>query len=184
MKGVVFNIFEEFVVNGWGDEAYEALLDCCPLHGNGVFIGPGTYPDADLIALVGKACEAFEVDPPDALRAFGRFMFHRLVQKFPVFVERHDARSFLLSIHDICHIEIRKLFPEAVTPSFTYHEPGDGTLEIEYRSERRLCFLMEGLIAGAAEYFGTPIEVNQRACMHDGAECCVFELAFLTAEVA
>lgn len=184
MKGVVFNIFENFISEGWGDDAYEALLDACPLHGDGVFVGPGTYPDADLVALVTKACERFGVEPPDALRAFGRFMFPKLAQKVPRLLEGHDVRSFLLSVHDVIHVEVRKLFPEAVTPSFAYEELDDGTLVIAYTSERRLCHLMEGLLEGAAVHFEQPITQSHTVCMHDGAPHCRFELQFATAAVA
>lgn len=178
MKGVVFNIFEDFVSEGWGEEAYESLLDACPLHSDGVFVGPATYPDADLLALVTLACQRFGVEPPDALRAFGRFMFGQLVEKFPAFVEGHDTKSFLMSVHDVIHVEVRKLFPEAVTPSFHYEDPGPDALVIHYTSERRLCFLMEGLLAGAAVHFGTALTLEQRGCMHEGAESCHFDLRF------
>ena len=46
MKGVVFNIFEDFVCENFGDEVYEALLDACPLHSKGVFVGPDLPPTA------------------------------------------------------------------------------------------------------------------------------------------
>lgn len=184
MKGVVFNIFEDFVSEGWGAAAYEDLLDMCPLHGDGVFVGPQTYPDADLLALVTKACERFGVEPPDALRAFGVFMFPQLASKFPTFLEGHDARSFLLSVHDVIHVEVRKLFPEAVTPSFSYEELDDGRLAIEYSSRRQLCFLMEGLLDGVAAHFGESIERVHATCMHDGAAQCRFELEFSPVAVA
>lgn len=184
MKGVVFNIFEAFVVEGWGDEAYEALLDACPLHSNGVFAGPASYPDADLVALVTAACARFDVEPQDALRAFGRFMFARLAEKFSSFLEGHDAKSFLMSIHDVIHVEVRKLLPGAVTPSFAYHDVGEDELIIEYRSERRLCLLMEGLLQGVAEHFGVSIQMAHTTCLHHGADHCTFELSFAPVPVA
>lgn len=178
MKGVVFNIFEGFVSEGWGEEAYEALLDACPLHGDGVYVGPETYPDADLIALVTKACERFGVAPEDALRAFGRYMFPQLAAKFTAFLEGHDARSFLLSVHDVIHVEVRKLFPDAVTPSFHYEPLDDGGLVVEYTSARQLCHLMEGLLDGVATHFDEPLAHHHATCMHHGAPHCRFELQF------
>lgn len=184
MKGVVFNIFEAFVVEGWGDEAYEALLDACPMHNGGVFAGPESYPDEDLVALLTAACTRFGVEPTDALRAFGRFMFGQLASKFPAFLENHDAKSFLMSIHDVIHVEVRKLMPGAVTPSFSYHDPGGDQLVIEYRSERKLCFLMEGLLQGVGEHYGVTIAIDHSTCMHEGADHCTFELEFVAAAVA
>ena len=184
MKGVVFNIFEDFVVEGWGEEAYDSLLDMCPMHARGPFVGPGTYPDADLIALVTKACERFGVSAPDALRAFGAFMFPKLAQKFPMFLEKHDAKSFLMSVHDVIHVEVRKLYPEAVTPSFHYEDRGDDGLTIHYSSPRKLCLLLEGLLDGVGQHFETKIHFSHDQCMHDGAEACVFGLKFAQPKAA
>ncbi len=179
MKGVIFNLFEGFVSEGWGEEAYEALLDACPLHTQEPFVGPGTYPDADMIALVTKACERFEVTAPDALRAFGTYCFPQLASKFPKFVQGYDhPKAFLMSVHDIIHVEVRKLFKDAVTPSFVYQDPAPDRLVIEYRSERKLCYLMEGLLDGVSDHFSVAIDRVQTQCVHEGADTCVFELRF------
>jgi hypothetical protein len=180
MKGVVFNIFEDFIVEGWGEEAYEALLDACPLHTKEPFVGPGTYPDTDLIMLVTRACQRFGVEAPDALRLFGTFMFPELAGRFSTFVEGHTAKSFLMSVHDVIHVEVRKLFPDAVTPSFHYEDPGGDELVIHYSSKRQLCFLMEGLLDGVGEHFGVTIERTHDVCMHDGADACRFGLRFVS----
>ncbi len=178
MKGVVFNIFEDFICEGWGDEAYEALLKACPVHQDG-YVGPESYPDADMIALVTKACERFGVDGPDALRAFGKFMLPKLVEKFPKFVDGHThPKSFLMSVEDVIHVEVRKLFKDAVTPSFGYENTAPDRLVIKYTSDRQMCHLMEGLLDGVAAHYKTTIEHSQTQCMHDGAGSCDFDLKF------
>ncbi len=179
MKGVVFNVFEEFISESWGEEAYEALLDACPLHSGGVFAGPSTYPDADLVALLTKACEKFDVPVDEALRAFGRFMFPQLAQKFPVFLENQaNAKEFLKSVHDVIHVEVRKLFQDAVTPSFSYEDTESSGLLIKYSSARQLCFLMEGMLDAVGKHYETTIQHTQKSCMHSGDDCCRFELKF------
>lgn len=179
MKGVIFNIFEGFITEGWGEEAYEALLDECPLHTQEPFVGPGTYPDSDLVSMLTQACENHGVSAPDALRAFGKYCFPHLASKFPKFVDMHDhPKPFLMSVHDIIHVEVRKLFKDAITPSFAYQDTGPDSLVIEYTSDRKLCFLMEGLLAGVAEHFGVSIDTTQTRCTHEGAEACDFDLRF------
>jgi hypothetical protein len=180
MKGVIFNLFEDFVSEGWGDDAYDALLQTCPLHTKGgIFVGPETYPDGDLVALLTKACERFDVPPPDALRAFGTFCFSKFATKYPVFFEGIEgAKAFLLIVHDVIHVEVRKLFKDAVPPSFEYDDSAPDRLVIQYRSDRKLCHLMEGLLDGVAEHFATTIDRTQRQCMFDGASVCEFDLTF------
>lgn len=179
MKGVVFNLLESFVVEGWGPEAWEQICDLCPLRTQEPFVGPGTYPDEDLVALAVKAAEILGVSLPDALRAFGRFSFGPLAKKFPTFVEPHDDPvRFLASVDQVIHVEVRKLWPDAVTPSFVYDGVDTRSIRITYASNRKLCHFMEGLLEGVADHFGTPVAYRQTRCMHDGAPSCVFDIAF------
>jgi hypothetical protein len=179
MKGIVFNLFEEFVSGNWDEESYDALLETCPLRTQEPFVGPDTYPDDDLTALVVGAAKQFGMCPTDVLRSFGRSAFPRLADKYPVFLEGHDsAKSFLMSVHDVIHVEVRKLHSDAITPSFRYEDPAPDQLTIEYSSPRKLCFLMEGFLEGVAGQFDVKIDYQQRRCMHEGADNCEFLLRF------
>ena len=179
MKGMVFNLLEAFICEGWGDDKYEEILALCPLKTKEPFVGPGTYPDSDLMAIATKTAEILQLPAPQAIRAFGRYSFPKLAEKFPQFLEGHaDPLSFILSVEGIIHVEIRKLFPSAITPSFVYRQVDESRLLIEYRSDRKLCAFMEGLIEGVSDYFNTPIEYAQVRCMHNADECCEFALTF------
>ncbi|HED13982.1 MAG TPA: heme NO-binding protein [Gammaproteobacteria bacterium] len=179
MKGVIFNVFDTFVVERFGADAYEALLDSCTLQTREPFVGPGTYPDADFAELIIKASQQLNLPTPDLLRAFGHFCLPRLVDKLPELLEGHTAKSFLLSVENVVHIEVHKLYADALTPTFRYLDPAPSHLSIQYSSPRRLCHLMEGLLDGVSEHFATTISYHQSQCMLDGAESCVFDLEFL-----
>lgn len=178
MKGVIFNVLEEFITEGWGAATYEGILARCPLHTKEPFIGPGTYPDADLVTIVGKTCETLGVAPTDALHAFGKFLFPRLAGRVPKFLEGHShPRSFLKTIDAVIHVEVRKLFKGAETPHITYDETDERFL-VHYQSSRKVCALFTGLLAGAGEHFGVPITWEEQACMHHGAASCTFDVRF------
>ena len=185
MKGVVFNLLEDFITEGWGADTYEDILSRCPLHTREPFIGPSTYPDADLLALVGKTCERLGVSTTDALHAFGRFLFPRLAEKVPSFLHGHvHPRTFLKTVDDVIHVEVKKLFKGALTPRITWEDGPDDTLVLHYQSSRKMCALFTGLLAGAGEHFHVPLEWSETACMHRGAERCSFDVTFVAAEVA
>jgi hypothetical protein len=94
MKGVIFNLLESFISEGWGIEKYEEILDLCPLQTKQPFVGPGTYPDADLVTIASKAADTLGLPLPVALRAFGKFCFPKLAPKVPQLVETHaNARE-------------------------------------------------------------------------------------------
>lgn len=179
MKGVVFNLLEEFVTQGWGEDAYERILDRCPMKNGAVYVGPETYPDSELVTIVSTACAELGVEPDVALRAFGRFMFPRLAAKYPIFVRNHThPRSFLKTINDVIHVEVRKLMRDAHPPSIRWSEPSPDELVLTYESSRGLCAVMEGLLAGTADYFETPFDFQHTACTKNGAGRCEFRLSF------
>ena len=179
MKGVIFNLLEDFVSEGWGEETYEAILAGCPLHTKEPFVGPATYPDADLLAIVSKTTERLGISVPEAVHSFGKYCFPRLAAKFPVFVQGHvHPKTFLKTIDNVIHVEVRKLFRDAEPPRITYTDPADDRLVLRYESKRRLCSLMTGLLEGAGEFFAVPIEYTQTQCMLQGAPACEFDLRF------
>lgn len=181
MKGVVFNLLESFVTENWGYEKYEEILSLCPLQTREPFVGPGTYPDADLMTIAAKASERLGVPLPAALRAFGRYCFPRLAAKVPTLVAPYkNACSFLQSVEPVIHVEVRKLMPQAVTPTFQYRQPEADVLVVDYSSQRKLCSLMEGLLDGLGDHFGEVIEHHQARCLHRGDSACEFHIKFAT----
>lgn len=178
MKGVIFNELEEFITQGWGAETYEEIMSRCPLHTKDPFIGPGTYPDADLLAIVAKTTEKLGIGVPEALHAFGKFLFPRLAARVPKFLEGHaHPKTFLVSIDSVIHVEVRKLFKGAVTPRITCTDDGE-TFVMHYQSSRKVCPLFTGLLAGAGQHFQVPITWEEKSCMNAGAESCTFDLKF------
>jgi len=181
MKGVIFVMFEEFITANWGADTYEDILEECPHVADVGFIGPKTYPDQWIVDLLTTACARLDVEAPDGLRAFGRFAFSGLTSRYPMFLEGVEhPRQLLLAVHDIIHVEVKKLM-EGATPPDLFYENIDGPkdrLTIHYESARGLCPLMEGLLEGAAEHFGVPIEQQQSACTHRGDKRCTFEIRF------
>ncbi len=179
MKGIVFNLLEDFIIEGWGDEAFEDILSLCPLETKEPFVGPGTYPDTDLFTIATQAAAKLGIPLSDALRAFGKYCFPKLAEKFPVFLEgQTSSKEFLTSVHDVIHVEVRKLFPKAITPQFSYVDTGPDELIIHYASSRKLCHLMEGMLESVGAHFNETVHHEQNKCLHNGDEHCEFALRF------
>ena len=179
MKGIVFNLLEGFVADTWGAEKYEEILALCPLMTKQPFVGPGTYPDADLITIATKAAEILDLPLPDALRAFGRYCLPHLMGRMPQLRSQYtNPKSLLLAVEEVVHVEVRKLMPAAVTPTFVYDSLLSDRIVLYYQSERKLCFFMEGLLEGLALEYQTDLDCRQSRCMHAGAPNCRFEIEF------
>jgi hypothetical protein len=180
MKGMVFTMLEDMVVQQLGMDTWEKVLDRTELDSQGVYTSVATYPDEEFLALVKAVSEVGQIPIEKLIQEFGVFMFPSLAKKFPIFVGHEmTLKEFLKSIESVIHVEVRKLYPEAGLPTFKYEEPSENQLVMIYSSPRKLCFLAIGLIHGAAHHFQTPIQIRQTNCMHHNDEHCRLEVEFL-----
>jgi len=184
MKGIIFNLLEDFLKENLGEERFEDLIEGCSLKTREPFVGPGSYPDEDLLAIVDRVVEVTGMTKAEALRAFGKFCIGSLARKYPLFFNRHhDAKAFIKTLNVLHSLEVKKLYADAKPPEFVMEDPSPGRLIMRYTSERKLCLLVEGLIEGVAAHYGAPIRHRQRQCMLEGAPFCEYELEFAPAGV-
>ena len=183
MKGMVFTMLSELVEERFGIEAWDDLIDATAPASDGVYVATDSYPDRELLNYVAAMSDKLGVPANDLVFAFGEFMLGRFAQIHPEFFDGHDAKSFLKTVHDVIHVEVKKLHPDAVLPNFDYEDVAPDRLVMRYRSPRRLCALAEGLIAGTARHFGARIDAKHEVCMHDGADHCLLNLDFAEARV-
>ena len=177
MKGIIFNLLEQVVTDAHGDDAWDDLLERAGL--DGAYTSLGNYPDDQLFALVGAASAALDLPADDVVRWFGRSAIPLLAGQFPDFFSGHDStKPFVLTLNDVIHTEVRKIYPDAVVPVFDFSTTDNGRLALAYHSPRQLCQLAEGFIEGAAEHYGETVTFEQPACMHRGDDHCLIVCAF------
>lgn len=177
MKGIVFNLLEELVGTDHGEDVWDALLEAA--EASGVYTSLGTYPDEEFMRLADAASTALGVTQDDVTRWFGQRAVPRFFERYPQFFEPHNStRTFLLTLNDIIHPEVRKLFPGADVPVFDFDSSSPDVLGLTYQSKRRLCFFGEGLIEGVAKHFGECVTIAQHRCMKRGDPQCEMEIRF------
>jgi hypothetical protein len=167
VKGIIFEVVEEVVIQKFGEDTWDELLADAGV--DGVWTTLGSYPDEQLGAIVAAAADRLGVSTPDVLRLVGRAAFSGLVAHHPELLDGHQSsRSVLMGLNAIIHPEVMKLYPDATVPWFGVTEQGE-LMEIVYRSDRSLGPLAEGLAQGAGDHFGEVVEVLE---VDDrGAEC-------------
>lgn len=177
MKGIVFNLLEEIVVREHSEQTWELLLDRAGL--DGAYTSLGSYPDVELMALVGAAADALGRPADEVICWFGRHALPLLAARYPALFTPHaGARSFVLTVNEIVHPEVHKLYPGAETPEFDFDASDPNRLVMEYRSARRLCAFAEGLVLGAGDHFGQTLSVAQQECMNRGDDRCLIAIDF------
>jgi hypothetical protein len=175
MKGIVFSLLEDAVTRAHGEDVWDELLERAGL--DGVYTSLGSYPDSDLFALVAAVAAETGDDTQSVIRWFGREAMPMLAEAYPGFFRPHtDVGTFLKTLNDIIHPEVRKLYPGADVPTFGFSYASDGTITMRYGSGRRMCAFAEGLIEGAAAHYGQTVHLDQPACMLKGDDQCTIEV--------
>lgn len=176
MKGIVFNLLEAVVRREHGDDVWEDLLEVASV--DGAYTSLGNYPDEEMTRLVGAASSMLKIPPDGVVRWFGRNALPLLATKHPHFFEAHrSTRPFLLALNDVIHSEVRKLYPGADVPVFTYDTSSPDVLLMHYRSPRKMCALAEGFIEATAAHYGEELTLDQPECMMRGDGKCVLRVS-------
>ena len=177
MKGIIFNLAEEVVSAEHGEDAWDAVLDGAGLSGG--YTSLGSYPDADLMAIVGSAAALLGVGEQAVLRHVAKGSIPLLVERYPHFFTPHrDALAFVLTLNDMIHPEVRKLYPGSAPPVFAYDVAAENVVTLTYKSSRALCALAEGFVAGAATHYGQRVTIERPACRLRGDEQCLLRCEF------
>ncbi len=177
MKGIVFNLLEELVRRDHGEKTWDDLLDSAGLESANTSLC--SYADEEMMRLVAAASAALQKPPETILRWFGRNAMPLLAEKYPsFFATQNTTRRFLLTLNDIIHPEVRKLYPGADVPVFDFDTTSPDVLLVGYKSERKLCALAQGFVEGAADRYGEDLSFEHLKCMHRGDEKCVFSIRF------
>ena len=177
VKGIIFNLVEEVVTASYGGDTWDSLLDAAGL--DGVYTSLGSYADDDLVALVAAASDALGLPADAVVRSLGEGAVPLLVDRYPRFFDGHQSTiSFLLTLNDIIHPEVRKLYPGAEVPDFDFEMPEASLLIIGYQSRRQLCALAEGFILGAATRYDEQVEITQPRCLLRGDDKCLIRCSF------
>ena len=175
MHGLIFASFRDYLVTEHGVDVAKDVTA-----GEPQYTLSEAYPDEQFLALLGRACERTGLSQDELLFAFGDFTaattFARLYSV--LFRASPTARDFLLTVETPIHEVVRETIPGAVPPELAVRDLGEDGLEIVYRSPRRICAMLRGLVHGTGRVYDEAVEVRELECMHHGSAACRFEIGF------
>lgn len=177
MKGIIFTLLSEVVIEKFGIDTWESVLEDLNPSNQGIYISGKSYAGDELLAIITHLSKKLSIDIPELVRTYGQALFSKLAKKYPVFLKDHiNIKSFLMSVDEVIHIEVEKIFHKPNLPKFNYIDEKETDLIMLYQSPRKLCALAEGLIMRASAYFHTDVSINHSLCMHHGSDHCWLEL--------
>lgn len=178
MKGHIFNLLEEFIIETAGMENYEGILVRCSFDTSEGFINTVTYPDEQLYEIVGHTVDVLGITAKEAHMAFGKWIMPHLSRLVPPkFMDHSHPGSFLKTLDHIHKVELKKLYPDATPPVFSYSEIDDEHAVLTYISSRRLFDLVEGCLEGVSGFYNTPMSIS-RTMKPDSSASCDFMITY------
>ncbi len=154
MKGLVFVEFLEMVDEKFGMDVTEEIVENSNLPSKGQYTSVGTYEDSEMISLVNQLHEKTQVPLPDLLKTFGQYLFNKFTLRYAEMLSQFKTGFELLKkIDTYIHVEVQKLYPQAVLPEFDFEELSENELKLIYKSQRKMPDLAEGLITASMEFY-------------------------------
>ena len=177
MKGIIFSLLEDVVSDDFGADTWDDVVERA--HVTGAYSAIGSYHDHEFVELLGALPDSVGDGTGARLRWFGERAMPLLAARYPVFFTPHTSMTtYLPTLNDVIHPEVRKLYPGAQVPVFEVSHPTDDGVDLTYRSHRGLCALAEGFVVGAAGVFGQRAAVHQSRCTLTGASECLIVCRF------
>lgn len=173
MKGVVFIALNDMVEKRFGIDTWESILAQVAPECQGVYTSTEEYPDEDIIKFVSVISETLALPSSEITQTFGHYLFGELNRKYTLFSASCSTLfDFLGSIETVIHKEVKKLYINPNLPTLGCTVTDERNLLMRYHSPRKLCYLAEGLILGAAKHYDEPVVITHDVCMHRGAKVC------------
>ena len=143
VKGIVFIRFIDMAEERYGFQVMNSLLDKATIGSDGAYTAVGNYGHLELIQLPTLLSPHAGESVPNLRKAYGEIQFSTLMHKTGIGVDTPDNNilSFLKTIDNVIHRDVRKLYPDAALPRFSWRELGSNELELTYSSTRPLAHL-------------------------------------------
>ena len=179
MKGLVFCEFLDMVESSFSADMVDTLIDNTQPKSGGAYTSVGNYEFEELENMLIELAKQSNTAPDDLLKAFGAHLAKVFAQKYAAFfIEAGGPIALLREVDRHVHVEVKKLYPDAELPSFSYEDADENTpFKLHYRSQRNLYMLAYGLIDACCHYYGEPHHIEYKAWKEGDDTCCTFEIS-------
>lgn len=159
MKGVIFVCMEELVVGKFGKDSWSSILKLSSLPVGTKFSTQQDIPESAIGKVIAATCNVTRLTHKQLLDAFGDYWATVFAPKLyrVYYVNAKNAKDFLKKMA-VVHTTITKNM-NASPPKFTYEEPDESTLIMEYSSARGMKDLMPSIILGIGKHYKEKLTV-------------------------
>ncbi len=174
MHGLIFSEFKKFIEQKYGEDTWKTILKESGFE-NKIYLAVSSYPDSEFFKILEDSSKILNKDRNLILEEFGRFIVKDLAKVFKSLVKPEwDILSFLENFDKHIHRMIRIKYPGAKPPAIFCERKSENEVILHYRSPRKLCKFVKGIIKESAKFFKSTVVVHEIKCSLYGAEECIF----------
>jgi hypothetical protein len=172
MHGIIHLALQDFVVQSHGEAAWRALVEQAGLEGE-IYTPLRSYPDEQIVALVGAAVRLTGADPVALLEAFGQFLAPRYITLYGKLLKPEwRTLDVLENVENTIHRVVRMREPGALPPRLQARRVSPTAIRMTYDSPRKLCPVARGIARGIGAHFKEQLLISEERCMHRGDREC------------
>jgi hypothetical protein len=179
MKGIVFTEFSQMIESAFGEDMLDDLIDATAPESGGAYTTVGTYNHKELVDMVVELSSRVDIPVPKLIHTFGVHLGKTFTEKFEsFFIEAGSTIELLKQIDNHIHVEVRKLYPDAELPRFSFKEPSakSNAFELHYSSTRGFADLAEGLIDSTSTYYNEKYQIKREDWVEGDIHNTIFSL--------
>lgn len=172
MHGMIFMELNHYVTEKLGKEAWNELLKQAGKPGV-VYMPIGTYPDEDIVVLVGTASKITGKPVMTLLEDFGEYIAPHLMLRYATLIKPGwKTLDVLENTEKAIHVAVRARDQNATPPKLICNRVSPTEVHIDYSSQRKMCGVAKGIIRGVAAYMKETVTLSEPNCMHRGDAKC------------
>jgi hypothetical protein len=162
MKGVIALCTAQLIIEKYGKEKWEVILDKAGLPKDIKILPFSDVADSAILNVVKAACSELNVSLKDIADLFGDYWVNVYSQKMYklYYSVAKSAKDFILRM-DTLHSDLTKTIKDAHPPRFDYEWKESKTLVMTYKSARGLIDFAVGLIKGVGKYYNENLIVSK-----------------------
>lgn len=161
MKGIVFREFYNMVEDVFSDDMMDQLIEATNPKSGGSYTTVGTYDYNELVNMVVELSKRTNTPVNDLIFSFGKHLASVFTEKYSDFFKSApNTIEFLKTIDNHIHVEVKKLYPDAELPKFSFDDSNPNCLTLRYQSSRPFGVLAQGLIEGCSDYYHERLNIE------------------------
>lgn len=177
MLGFFFTEIRQYVRDNMGESGWVEVMEHAGL-GLKDYMNGLDYPDKEMVAIMVSAANLSGAPLGHFLKGFGFFLGGHLFNAFKPLINPHwRTLDFYENVEETIHQVVRARNRKARPPQLLCTRITSRELFIDYRSERKLCQLAQGIALGVAGHYGEEVEILEETCMHRGDPSCKIWIA-------